>query len=149
FGCKPIAKQAIVERMKYSVEEEGIAVSSEAVGAVALAAEGGRRDALSILDEAIAYSDGHVDQDDVVGVRGGVSQRILTDIVKSMHDQHLQSGLELLDDLIQSGKDPARFVYDLIYFLRDLLLYKSAPALEDILERATVDDHFKQLANEA
>src|SRR5699024_11702081 len=68
-------------------------------------------------------------------------QRILTDIVKSMHDQHLQSGLELLDDLIQSGKDPARFVYDLIYFLRDLLLYKSAPALEDILERATVDDH--------
>ncbi|HLR79540.1 MAG TPA: DNA polymerase III subunit gamma/tau [Bacillota bacterium] len=149
FDFKPIAKQAIVERMKYIVDEEGIAVSSEALDAVALAAEGGMRDALSILDQAISYSDDHVDQDDVLAVTGGVSQRILTDIVKSMHDQHLQSGLELLDDLIQSGKDPARFVYDLIYFLRDLLLYKSAPALEDILERATVDDHFKQLANEA
>src|SRR5699024_4849048 len=114
---KPIAKQPIVVRMTYNVDEEGIAVSSEALDAVALAAEGGMRDALSILDQAISYSDDHVDQADVLAVTGGVSQRILTDIVKSMHDQHLQSGLELLDDLIQSGKDPARFVYDLIYFL--------------------------------
>src|SRR5699024_10671456 len=119
FDFKPIANQAIVERMKYIVDEEGIAVSSEALDAVAFAAEGRMRDALSFLYQAISSSDYDVDPFDVLAVTGGVSHRILTDIVNSMHDKHLQSGLELLDDLIQSGKDPARFVYDLIYIFRD------------------------------
>ncbi|HEX6593291.1 MAG TPA: DNA polymerase III subunit gamma/tau [Bacillota bacterium] len=149
FDFKPIAKQAIVDRMKHIVEVEGVSASTEALESVALAAEGGMRDALSILDQAISYSDGQVEQNDVLAVTGGVSQHILTDIVQAMHGKEIQKGLKLLDDLIQHGKDPARFVYDLIYFLRDLLLYKSAPSLENILERATVDASFKQLAEEA
>src|SRR5699024_3840172 len=92
------------------------------------------------------YSDEEVQLEDVLAVTGGVAQGILTDVVKAMHDQDVQKALSLLDDLIQNGKDPARFVYDLIYFLRDLLLYKSAPCLEDILERAMVDESFRELA---
>src|SRR5699024_4217453 len=146
FDFKPISNKSIVERMRTVIEAEQITVSDEALETVALAAEGGMRDALSILDQAISYSDEEVQLEDVLAVTGGVAQGILTDVVKAMHDQDVQKALSLLDDLIQNGKDPARFVYDLIYFLRDLLLYKSAPSLEDILERAIVDESFRELA---
>jgi DNA polymerase-3 subunit gamma/tau len=147
FDFKPIGSRAIVERMQKIIEAEGISVSPDALEAVALAAEGGMRDALSILDQAISYSDEAVELADVLAVTGGVSQQILTDIAHAMYGKNAQEALKLLDDLIQHGKDPARFVFDLIYFLRDLLLYKSAPALEGILERAMVDESFTALAD--
>ncbi|WP_188456176.1 DNA polymerase III subunit gamma/tau [Virgibacillus oceani] len=146
FDFKPISNQAIVDRMKTIIDAEGISVAQEALDTVALAAEGGMRDALSILDQAISYSEDRVELNDVLAVTGGVSQQILTSIVQAMHDKDVQQALQLLDELIQRGKDPGRFVYDLIYFLRDLLLYKSAPSLEGILERAMIDDSFKHLA---
>lgn len=146
FDFKPISNQAIVERMQTIIDAEEVKVTKEALDAVALAAEGGMRDALSILDQAISYSDEQVELEDVLAVTGGVSQRILTDIVAAMHEKNVQLALKMLDQLIQNGKDPARFVYDIIYFLRDLLLYKSAPSLEGILERAIIDDDFKQLS---
>ncbi|SHG71157.1 DNA polymerase III subunit gamma/tau [Ornithinibacillus halophilus] len=148
FDFKPISNQSIVERMQSIIDAEGISVSKEALDAVALAAEGGMRDALSILDQAISYSEDGVELDDVLAVTGAVSQQILTDIVQAMNEKNVQRGLQLLDEIIQRGKDPGRFVYDMIYYLRDLLLYKSAPGLEGILERAIMDDHFKQLATE-
>ncbi|GGJ89379.1 DNA polymerase III subunit gamma/tau [Lentibacillus kapialis] len=146
FDFKPISNKSIVDRMRMVIEAEQIAVSDKAMETVALAAEGGMRDALSILDQAISYSDEQVETEDVLAVTGGVAQGILTDVAQAMYDQDVQKALTLLDDLIQNGKDPARFVYDLIYFLRDLLLYKSAPTLEGILERAMADESFKQLA---
>ncbi|WP_047980684.1 DNA polymerase III subunit gamma/tau [Ornithinibacillus contaminans] len=146
FDFKPITNQAIVERMQTILDAEEVTVAKEALDAVALAADGGMRDALSILDQSISYSEDRVELDDVLAVTGGVSQKILTDIVSAMHQQDIQSALNMVDELIQNGKDPARFVYDIIYFLRDLLLYKSAPNLEGILERAIIDEAFQTLA---
>lgn len=148
FDFKPISNQVIVDRMQTIVNAEEVSVAKEALDAVALAAEGGMRDALSILDQAISYSENSVELDDVLAVTGGVSQRILTDMVSAMHHKDVQSTLKMLDELIQNGKDPGRFVYDIIYFLRDLLLYKSAPNLEGILERAMIDEQFRKLSEE-
>src|SRR5699024_5478989 len=136
FDFKPITSQTIVRRMQTIVDNEEISVSPEALEAVALAAEGGMRDALSILDQAISYSDADVTLDDVLAVTGGVSQQILTEMIQTIHGQDPKHALTLLDELIKNGKDPGRFIFDLIYFLRDVLLYKSAPSLEGILERA-------------
>ncbi|SET74545.1 DNA polymerase-3 subunit gamma/tau [Oceanobacillus limi] len=148
FDFKPISNHSIVERMQKIMDAEEISVSIEALDAVALAAEGGMRDALSILDQAISYSEDRVELEDVLAVTGAVSQNLLTSIVQAMYEKDVQKALQLLDELIQRGKDPGRFVYDMIYFLRDLLLYKSAPSLENILERARIDEQFKDLANQ-
>ncbi|OZU89498.1 DNA polymerase III subunit gamma/tau [Virgibacillus indicus] len=145
FDFKPISNQAIVDRMQTIIDKEHVTVTSEALETVALAAEGGMRDALSILDQAISYSEDTVELEDVLAVTGGVSQSVLTDIVKAMHEKDVKHALQLLDQLIQSGKDPGRFVYDLIYFMRDVLLYKSAPSLEGLLERARADESFHSL----
>lgn len=145
FDFKPISNETIVNRMKVIMEHENIAISSEALEAVALAADGGMRDALSILDQAISYSDGEVTIEDVLAVTGGVSQHVLTDMLQAMYEQDLKETLQLFDSIIQSGKDPGRFVFDFIYFLRDVLFYKTTSQLESYLERAVVNDTFKQL----
>ncbi|WP_026568950.1 MULTISPECIES: DNA polymerase III subunit gamma/tau [Sediminibacillus] len=148
FDFKRITPSSIVERMQTIVEAEGIKTTREALESVALSAEGGMRDALSLLDQAISYSEDEVSLEDVLAVTGSVSQEKLTLVTEAMYRQEIQQALRYVDDLIQEGKDPGRFVFDLIYYLRDLLLYQSAPDLENILERALLTDSFKQLAAE-
>ncbi|PAF35338.1 DNA polymerase III subunit gamma/tau [Terribacillus saccharophilus] len=148
FDFKRINQQAMVNRMQEILEKEQITVSDDAVESVALAAEGGMRDALSLLDQAISYSEDVVELEDVLAVTGAVSQDRLTEVIRACARQDVQAALEQVDLLIQDGKDPGRFVFDLIYYLRDLLMFQSAPGMENILERVLADDSFKQLAEE-
>ena len=145
FDFKSISNKAIIGRLREIMEFENIPISNEALEAIALAAEGGMRDALSILDQTISYSDGEIDVDDVLAVTGGVSQNILTEIATAMYERDTERTLLLFDSLIENGKDPSRFVFDFIYFLRDILFYKTNPRLEEYLERAIVTDEFIQL----
>src|SRR5690625_7838122 len=102
------------------------------------------RDTLSILDQAIAYSDDDVMLEDVLAITGGVSQEILTSMLKEMYEQNVSETLQLFDRMVRTGKDPGRFVFDFIYFLRDVLFYKAASQLERYLERAVVNETFKR-----
>lgn len=145
FDFKSINNKVIADRMKEIMEEEEVAITSEALEAIALAAEGGMRDALSILDQAISYSDDEVNMNDVLAVTGSVSQEILTNMTEAMFEQHTETTLELFDEMVMNGKDPGRFVFDMIYFLRDVLFYKTTANLAGYLERAIVTDAFKQL----
>ncbi|UOQ49550.1 DNA polymerase III subunit gamma/tau [Gracilibacillus caseinilyticus] len=146
FDFKRIAQSAMVERMKKIIAAENISVTDEALEGVALSAEGGMRDALSLLDQAISYSEEQVTIDDVLAVTGSVSQAKLAKIVNTMHENEVKESLLEIDAMIQEGKDPGRFVFDLIYYLRDILLYQTASSLENVLERAIVDDAFQSLA---
>ncbi len=146
FDFKRIAQSAMVDRMKKIIGTEEVAVTDEALEAVALSAEGGMRDALSLLDQAISYSEDQVTIEDVLAVTGSVSQAKLAKVVNTMHTNEVKATLLEIDGMIQEGKEPGRFVFDLIYYLRDVLLYQTAPSLENVLERAIVDDAFKELA---
>ncbi|MDC3415248.1 DNA polymerase III subunit gamma/tau [Aquibacillus sp. 3ASR75-11] len=148
FDFKRISPKAIVERMQTILEVEGISVTKDALEAVALSAEGGMRDALSLLDQAISYSEDQVMLEDVLAVTGSVSQEKLAYMVEAIYQNDVQQALLTLDELMNEGKDPGRFVFDLIYYLRDLLLYQSAPALGNMLERAILSESFKRLSKE-
>src|SRR5699024_2734214 len=76
FEFKPIVNKIIVDRMQEIIQKEAVKVNQDALEAIALAAEGGMRDALSLLDQAISYSDEKVMLDDVLAVTGGVSQSV-------------------------------------------------------------------------
>jgi DNA polymerase-3 subunit gamma/tau len=106
------------------------------------------RDALSLLDQAISYSQDQVTVEDALTVTGSVSQGFLNKLAKSILDKDVAAGLEAIDSILYHGKDPARFIEDLIYFYRDLLLYKSAPTLEESMERVLTDEEFKGLAEQ-
>ncbi len=147
FDFKRISQSAITERLKHIMLEENVHVEEEALQTVALAAEGGMRDALSLLDQAVSYSEGDtVALEDVLAVTGSVSQRKLGDVIEALYEQDVKHVFRLIDEFLEAGKDTGRLIYDLIYYLRDLLLYQSANDMDDLLERAIPDERFRNLA---
>ncbi len=142
FDFKRISNQAIVARIKHILDHDHIEAEEDALSMVARAAEGGMRDALSLLDQAISFAEESLTLEDVLAVTGAVSQRALSEIVSSVKDGDTINVLNTLNQLLQDGKDPLRLIEDLIYYFRDMLLYKNAPQAEDLLERAKVDEDF-------
>ncbi|HJV18137.1 MAG TPA: DNA polymerase III subunit gamma/tau [Bacillales bacterium] len=148
YDFKRITAQAIVNRMKLIVDETGIDCEETALTMIARAAEGGMRDALSLLDQAISFSQDCVTYEDALTVTGSVSQNFLNRLARAVLEKNVAMGLETLEELLYQGKDPSRFIEDFILFYRDMLLYKTAPALEESLERVLLDDDFRQIAEQ-
>ncbi|WP_456277170.1 DNA polymerase III subunit gamma/tau [Bacillus sp. AK128] len=146
FDFKRISPVSIVDRMKTIIEGQQVSVDEDALLAVARAADGGMRDALSLLDQAIALSDEQVTLENVLMITGAVSQQFLMALIQAIQEQQVPVALQALDELMNQGKDPKRFIEDMIYFYRDILLYQSSPELEDILVRVKVDSSFQLLA---
>ncbi|MGG1678731.1 DNA polymerase III subunit gamma/tau [Neobacillus sp. NRS-1170] len=146
FDFRRITAGSIVNRMKLIVDETGVNCDVHALQMIARAAEGGMRDALSLLDQAISYSHDRVTIEDALTVTGSVSQGFLNKLAAAFRDKDVASGLEALDELLFHGKDPARFIEDMILFYRDMLLYKTAPKLEESMERVMLDDEFREMA---
>ncbi|WP_042354603.1 DNA polymerase III subunit gamma/tau [Bacillus rubiinfantis] len=146
FDFRRITAGSIVNRMKLITDESGIQCDERALQIIARAAEGGMRDALSLLDQAISYSQDYVTVEDALTVTGAVSQDFLNRMAKAIHEKDMVNGLAALDELLFHGKDPARFIEDFILFYRDMLLYKAAPQLEESLERVMLDEEFNLLA---
>lgn len=148
FDFKRITAQAIVGRMKLIVDETGAECEDQALQIIARAAEGGMRDALSLLDQAISFSQDRVTVEDALSITGAVSQGFLNKLAKAVRERDAASGLEFLEELLFQGKDPSRFIEDFILYYRDMLLYKAAPRLEESLERVMLDEEFQQLSQE-
>ncbi|MDQ0216530.1 DNA polymerase-3 subunit gamma/tau [Oikeobacillus pervagus] len=148
FDFKRITSKDIVKRMKLIVEESGISVEENALHIIARAAEGGMRDALSLLDQAISFSSEMVTVEDALAVTGTVSQTYLNRMGRSILEKDTVGALETVEELLLQGKDPGRFTEDFILYFRDMLLYKTAPNIEESLERVMLDDDFVQLTNE-
>ncbi|MBB6454382.1 DNA polymerase-3 subunit gamma/tau [Salirhabdus euzebyi] len=146
FDFKRISQLAIVNRLKDIMKAENVQVEEAALQTVALAAEGGMRDALSLLDQAVSYSEKMpLSEEDVLAVTGSVSQRQIGEVIHSIAQNNVKNALQLIDRFLEEGKDLGRLVFDLIYYLRDILLYQSSNNIEDFLERAVPDDQFKAL----
>lgn len=146
FDFKRITAQAIVGRMKLIIEETGVQCDEQALQIVARAADGGMRDALSLLDQAISFSEDRVTIEDALTVTGAVSQGFLNKLANSVLEKDAAAGLEYLEELLFHGKDPSRFIEDFILYYRDMLLFKAAPRLEESLERVMLDEDFQTLA---
>jgi DNA polymerase III subunit gamma/tau len=146
FDFRRITAKSIVNRMKLIVDETGVDCDDRALQMIARAADGGMRDALSLLDQAISYSQDRVTVEDALTVTGAVSQGFLNKMARAFQEKDVASGLDSLEELLFHGKDPVRFIEDLILFYRDMLLYKTAPNLEESLERAMLDEDFRLLA---
>ena len=148
FDFKRIGPEDIVERMNIILSNTGNICDEQALQIIARAAEGGMRDALSLLDQAISFSTNEtVTVEDALTVTGSVSQVFLSDLVQTIQTKNVAKALELLKELLSLGKDPVRLIEDLILYFRDMLLYQVSTQLTDSFERVIIDDQFKELAN--
>ncbi|UTR12415.1 DNA polymerase III subunit gamma/tau [Evansella sp. LMS18] len=145
FDFKRINAQAIISRMKEISEAMEIKVDDNALAVVARASEGGMRDALSLLDQAVSYAEDRVTVEDVISITGAVSQKFLYNTALAIKEGDVAAGLTAVDAIVRDGKDPNRFIEDLIYFYRDVLMFKAAPGMEEVKERIATDEKFKEI----
>mgnify|MGYP003417654164 CR=1 FL=1 len=147
FDFKRIGPEDIVERMNIILSNTGNVCDEQALQIIARAAEGGMRDALSLLDQAISFSTNEsVTVEDALTVTGSVSQVFISDLVQAIHEKNVTKALELLKELLALGKDPVRLIEDIILYFRDMLLYQVSTELSASFERVIIDETFKQLA---
>lgn len=146
FDFKRISVRDICNRMEYILGQENVGFEEDSLRVIARAAEGGMRDALSILDQAISFGDDVVTMENAMAVTGSLTQDRLIEFFKSIIDHNTEKGLSLVQEILAEGKDVARFVEDIILFSRDLLVYQQAPQKADILESAHVDEGFMALS---
>ncbi|MBU8691130.1 DNA polymerase III subunit gamma/tau [Priestia megaterium] len=147
FDFKRISPEDIVYRMKEVLGSEELEVSEDALYEIAKASEGGMRDALSLLDQAISYSTEKVSLEDVLSITGAVSQAFIVKIVQAIFNENIVEALDSVESLIKNGKDPARFIEDLIFYYRDVLLYQASEENAYLLEKAAVNEEFKELSS--
>ncbi|MFD2442613.1 DNA polymerase III subunit gamma/tau [Bacillus sp. CGMCC 1.16607] len=145
FDFKRITPQDIVRRMKLIVDETKVQCDDKALHIISRAAEGGMRDALSLLDQAISFSEDSITIEDALTVTGSVSQNLLNQLASAILKKDVAAALETVGELLSQGKDPVRFIEDFILYFRDMLLYKAAPNLEETFERVMLDTDFQDL----
>lgn len=128
FDFKALTVSEISKRIRLVCADEEIEISEEAVNAISEAAEGALRDALSILDQAISYSDDVVTIEDVNVVTGNLSYDKLIELASHFASGDVTKALETINDLIDLGKEVNKIVSGLLQFYRDMLLYQNIDA---------------------
>ncbi|HEQ2962196.1 TPA: DNA polymerase III subunit gamma/tau [Streptococcus pyogenes] len=126
FEFKAIKQKAIREHLAWVLDKEGITYEVDALNLIARRAEGGMRDALSILDQALSLSpDNQVTIAIVEEITGSISILALGDYVRYVSQEQATQALAALETIYDSGKSMSRFATDLLTYLRDLLVVKA------------------------
>ncbi|WLV77335.1 DNA polymerase III subunit gamma/tau [Lacticaseibacillus parahuelsenbergensis] len=146
FDFRRITPEDIVKRMRFILDDKKITYDDAALKVIAKAAEGGMRDALSILDQVLSFGDNHVTTEDALDVTGGVTTAVLGKYLAAVLAKDHAQALKMIEDLLAAGKDAGRLIEDLIEYLRDLLVNQQAPSLLGDLEKSLLDDQFKILS---
>lgn len=126
FEFKSIKTQDIIGHIEWILEQEGIDFEQEGVQIIARRAEGGMRDALSILDQALSLTqENRLTTDIAEEITGSISLGALDAYVAALIAHDAVAALDNLNLIFDSGKNMARFVTDLLQYLRDLLIVKT------------------------
>ena len=136
FEFKSIKTPAIQDHLKAVLDKEGIDYEEEAVAIIARRAEGGMRDALSILDQALSLTAGaQLTTETAEEITGSISQEALDLYVAALSAQDATAALDQLNLIFDNGKNMARFVTDLLQYLRDLLIVQTGGENLHVSER--------------
>jgi DNA polymerase-3 subunit gamma/tau len=146
FDFRRISAQDAFDRMKYILDQKKVDYEEKALWVIANAAEGGMRDALSILDQVLSFSDNEVKLDDALLVTGSVTKQLLKKYFLELAHHESAKALDTMKDILGEGKDGQRFIEDLISFIRDVLLYQESPDLISVAATGLKDEDFKELS---
>ncbi len=126
FDFKAISLDQIVERLKFVADAQQIECEDEALAFIAKASEGGMRDALSIMDQAIAFGDGTLTLQGALNVTGSVHDEALDHLFDDIVQGDVQASFKKYHQFITEGKEVNRLINDMIYFVRDTIMNKTS-----------------------
>lgn len=122
FDFQRIQDQDLISRMQHILEFDGKAYDQEALKVIARAANGGMRDALSLLDQALSFQAEGLTVETALQVSGSFAQVVYVDYLIALANQKTDQALQILSEQLKEGKQAARFIEELILFARDTLL---------------------------
>lgn len=125
YDFKALSPNEIYNVLENVCLKENAAFDKEALMHIAKASDGGLRDALSFLDQALSFCDEKITDDDVASVTGTVSKQKLIDLAEAMKDKKLTESINLVSELQDSGKETGKIVNGLLEFYRDILMIKN------------------------
>ena len=148
YDFKRISIETITDRMRDLMQEEQVEVEEKALRYVAKAADGSMRDALSLLDQCIAFYLGQkLTYDNVLEVLGAVDTDVFSRLLRSVIRRDVPKVLDIVDDLVMQGRELTQLATDFTWYLRNLLLVKTSDHIEDVLDVST--ENMQQLQEEA
>jgi len=133
YDFKRVSFREIFERLKYICTNSGIKAEDKALELVARNSDGSVRDALSILDQCVAFSQGDLTYEKAIETLGFTTDEFLFKLTDAIGKGNVQESIRLIDELINNGKDIHQFLKDLINHFRNLMISKITPNLEGLI----------------
>lgn len=125
FDFRPLSIAEIEGRLAYIAEKEGVEAEKSALTLIARNARGSLRDAITMLEQAIAFGGDGITREQVLDMLGAVDESNIVALVEAMLEGERKKGIEILNSLIGRGIDPQQFAGQAVDFLRDLMLLKA------------------------
>lgn len=148
YDFKRITIDTISERMKELMAAEQVDVEEKAIRYIAKAADGSMRDALSLLDQCIAFYLGQtLTYDNVLEVLGAVDTDVFSRLLRNIIARDVPKVLDTVEDLVMQGRELTQLTADFTWYLRNLLLVKTSDSIEDVLDVSS--ENLAQLSEEA
>ena len=133
-----ITIETIADRLRDLMTQEQVDVEERALRYIARTADGSMRDALSLMDQCIAFHFGEtLTFDMALEVLGAVDTAVFSDLLRQIHGGDVRGCMDALETVVSQGRELAQFVTDFTWYLRNLLLIKTSEDLEDVVDVST------------
>lgn len=149
YDFKRITIETIADRLRELMDKEQVMVEERALKYIAKTADGSMRDALSLLDQCIAFHFGEeLTYDKVLDVLGAVDTEVFARLLDLIMAQDVIGCISLLEEVVMQGRELTQFVTDITWYLRNLLLVKTSDSdIEDVIDVSS--DNLVRLREEA
>ena len=138
YDFRRISIETISDRLMELMEKENVEVEERAIRYIAKAADGSMRDALSLLDQCIAFYLGQkLTYDHVLEVLGAVDTEVFSKLLRKVLAEDVAGAISQLEELVIEGRDLGQFVNDFTWYLRNLLLLKGSDDMEEVLDMSS------------
>ena len=127
FDLRPIPSEIIANHLLHIASAEGVSLSREAAFAVAKVADGGMRDAQSMLDQLVSFCGDHIEEQQVLHIFGITSRETVAQALALILKKELPSLLHLLHEQAEAGRDMGQFLSEIISAVREILVAKVDP----------------------
>ncbi len=125
FDLKKISDEQIYNRLKYICDNEKIEIDEDAISEIARLGDGSLRDAISILDQVVAYTNEKITLDDIHEVNGTISQKNVFELINYAVDNNLNGVISKINEYNNRGKSIVKITEEIILFLRNSILFKT------------------------
>ena len=130
FDFKRISNEDIIKRLEIVAKESNIEITQSALNIIAVLSEGAMRDALSILERCVQDGENKIDEDKIKDLVGIPKITIVNGITNAIIEYNVDEALNNIDEVLNEGKDITNLIWEIIKYVKDILVYKSSKKLE-------------------